>query len=237
LDARLRLFCFPFAGGGAGAFRSWAGALAPDIAVCAVQLPGRETRFREPPFTRLAPLVDTLAGALLPAFDRPFAFFGHSLGALIAFELTRALRRRNVTLPTRLIVAGRGGPHLPLHHSPMHLLPDRELRVQLRNLQGTPTAVLDNDELMQTILPMVRADFAVHETYVYGDEPPLTCPILALGGDADSFAPPTDMATWQEHTTGGFEMAVLPGGHFFLQEHAPQLLQQLRQCLESALPA
>jgi medium-chain acyl-[acyl-carrier-protein] hydrolase len=146
------------------------------------------------------------------------------------------LRRRRATLPARLIVAGRGAPHLPLRHAPMHALSDRELRSQLRDLRGTPEAVLDNDEIMQLILPTLRADFAVHETYVYRDEPPFACPILALVGDADTFAPPADVAGWREHTTAAFDMTVMPGGHFFLQEQGPPLLQRLRQYLESALP-
>ena len=123
---------------------------------------------------------------------------------------------------------------MPLRHAPLHAFPDRELRAELRRLQGTPDAVLDNDELMQMILPTLRADFAVHETYVCGDELPLACPILALGGDSDPFTPSADLEAWRVHTVASFEVSVLPGGHFYVHESRPLLLQLLARHLESA---
>jgi medium-chain acyl-[acyl-carrier-protein] hydrolase len=236
-DARLRLFCFPFAGGGATAFRPWAHELSPTIEVCPVQPPGRESRFREPAFASMTALVMALADALRTHFERPFAFYGYSMGAIVAFELARELRRRGTGLPTRLIVSGRGAPHLPSRHVQMHALSDDEFRAELRRLRGTPAAVLDNDELMQMVLPTLRADFTAHETYVLADGPPLDCPILAIGGADDDLAPPADLDAWREHTTARFETHILPGDHFFLQTHRPALLQLLARYLESVQPA
>jgi len=145
-EARLRLFCFPYAGGGASAYRSWAAPLPDEIEVCAIQLPGRENRLREPLFTRLAPLVETLAGALEPSFDIPFAFFGHSMGALIAFELARFIRRRSQITPVHFFASARLAPHVVDSASPAHRLPEATFVAQIRGLQGTSAAVLDDPE-------------------------------------------------------------------------------------------
>jgi medium-chain acyl-[acyl-carrier-protein] hydrolase len=235
--ARLRLFCLPFAGGGATMFRSWQDDLPLSIQVCPVQPPGRETRFREPAYSRMAPLVEALADTLHPHLGRPFAFFGHSLGALAAFELTRALRRRGDPSPERLIVSGHSAPHLPLRRKSMHALPEDEFRAELRRLNGTPAAVLDNDELMRALTPTLRADMAVAETYAPADEPPLDCPILAVGGAKDAIAPPPDLDAWRRYTRAAFELRLLPGDHFFLQSHRPLLLPLLTRYLESVQPA
>jgi medium-chain acyl-[acyl-carrier-protein] hydrolase len=232
-SARLRLFCYPFAGGGASAFRHWPDGLPRFVEVVPVQPPGRETRFREPAFTLMAPLVTALADALQPHHDRPYAIFGHSLGALVAFELVRELRRRGGRPPARLIVSGHGAPHLLGRHTPMHALPDDQFRAELRRLNGTPAAVLDNDELMSVLTPTLRADMAVGETYTPAAEPPLDCPILALGGEGDAYAPPPDLEAWREHTRAACEVHVLPGEHFFLQTHRTPLLKLLTQYLES----
>ncbi len=236
-DARLRLIALPFAGGAASAYRTWQDELPAWVEVCPVQLPGRETRFREPPFTRLAPLVGSLAEALTAYPDRPFALFGHSFGALIAFELARELRRQGLPRPQRLIVSGRGAPHLPPRHAPFHLLPDRQLLDELRRLNGTPAAVLDHDELVRLILPTLRADFTAHETYSHTDEPPLDVPILALGGVQDRLAPFADLDAWRQHTAAGFELRMLPGDHFFIQSQRTLVLQCLSRYLGAAEPA
>jgi medium-chain acyl-[acyl-carrier-protein] hydrolase len=235
--ARLRLFCLPFAGGGATVFRSWSQGLPPTVQVCAVQPPGRETRFREPAFTRMPPLVAALADALGPHLGRPFALFGHSLGALVSFELARELRRRGLRSPEGLIVSGHGAPHVPPRRRPIHALPDDEFRAELRHLNGTPAAVLENEELMRVLTPTLRADLAVAETYAPAPGPPLDCPMLALGGAQDTFTPLPDVDAWREHTRAAFDLRVLPGDHFFLLSHRPALLQLLSHHLESVHPA
>jgi medium-chain acyl-[acyl-carrier-protein] hydrolase len=229
--ARVRLICLPFAGGGASAFRSWPDSLPLTVDVCAVQPPGRETRFREPPYNRLRPLVTALADALAPLFDIPVALYGHSMGAMTAFELAREFRRRGGSKPARLIVTGRVAPHVPPRRRPLHTLPDAEFRTELKELSGTPAAVLESDELMRLYLPLLRADFAAHETYRYVEEPPLDCPILVVFGADDSLAPPDDLSGWRQHTNAGFESHVVPGGHFFLQTHAPLLQRMITQRL------
>jgi medium-chain acyl-[acyl-carrier-protein] hydrolase len=236
-SARLRLFCLPFAGGGAAVFRGWADGLPASVQVCAVQPPGRETRYREPAYDRLAPLIVALADALRPYLDRPYALFGHSMGAAVVFELARELRRRGERSPERLAVSGRGAPHLPPRHGPLHTLPEPEFRAELRRMRGTPAAVLDNDELMRVFLPTLRADFAAHGTYACTAEPPLDCPVLALGGVQDPLAPYADLDAWRQHTRSSFELRMLNGDHFFLQSQRPLVLQYLARFLEPAPPA
>ena len=148
-QARLRLFCFPYAGGGASIFRTWPDGLPADVEVCPVQLPGRGTRLMERPFTQLSPLVEALAQALLPLLDKPFAFFGHSLGALVSFELARHLRRQYGVHPVRLFVSACRAPQIPHRDRPIHTLPEAEFLAELRRLNGTPAEVLEHEELMR----------------------------------------------------------------------------------------
>jgi medium-chain acyl-[acyl-carrier-protein] hydrolase len=229
--ARWRLVCLPFAGGGAGAFRPWADGLPLTVDVCAVQPPGRETRFREPPFTDLRRYVAALADALAPLFDLPVTLYGHSMGALAAFELAREFRRRDGPGPARLVVSGRAAPHLPPRRKPLHILPDREFRAELKSLGGTPPAVIDNDDLMAALLPTLRADFTAHETYESMEELPLDCSILAVTGAEDTLAPAADVDEWRRHTRAAFDLRVLPGGHFFIQTQPPLFLELLNRFL------
>jgi medium-chain acyl-[acyl-carrier-protein] hydrolase len=232
--AEVRLFCFPYAGGGASAFRGWAERLPGLVEACPVQLPGRETRFREPAFTRLTALVEALAGALAPRLDRPFAFFGHSLGALVAFELSRRLRRERGVRPTRLFLSGCGAPQTRAPAPAIHALPAEEFREELRRLNGTPAAVLENDELLGLVLPTLRADFSLWETYAYLPGPPLACPITALGGLGDDAVGRRDLDAWREQTTGAFRLRMLPGDHFFLHSAQPLVAQAVAQELLEA---
>ncbi len=227
--AEVRLFCFPYAGGGASIFRDWSGRLPGHVEVCPVQLPGRETRFRESAFTHVSPLVTTLAESLRPKLNRPFAFFGHSLGALVAFELSRRLLQDYELQPTHLFVSGCEAPQTRSSGSTIHSLSSAEFREELRRLNGTPLAVLDNDELMELVLPTLRADFSLWETYAYTAGLSLACPIIALGGLGDDMLSRRDLDAWRELTTGPFRLRMLPGDHFFLHSAQPLLLQILAQ--------
>ncbi|MDZ7269879.1 MAG: thioesterase domain-containing protein [candidate division KSB1 bacterium] len=227
--AALRLFCFPYAGAGSIIFRSWPEQLPVSVETCLVELPGRGSRLREPLFTRLLPMIDAALPALLPYLDRPFAFFGHSMGALLSFELTRRLRRQADRLPSHLFVSGRAAPHLPDAMPALHKLPEAEFIAELRRLNGTPGEVLEHAELMQLLMPILRADFAVCETYVCEPGPPLACPITVFGGAEDPHVTRATLEPWREHTSAGFALHILPGDHFFLQSAAPMLLQIMRE--------
>ena len=224
--ATLRLFCFPYAGGSASLFRHWSDLLAPTIEVCPVELPGRGTRLAEPAFTRIAPLVSAAADGLLPILDRPFALFGHSMGALVAFELTRTLRRDYGLHPVRLVASAHRAPHLARVGPPTHTLPDREFTQKLRQLAGTPREILDHPELMALLQPILRADFAVCDTYTFVPDKPLSCPISAFGGLQDPLVTCPSIAAWRDQTAGAFAMRMVPGGHLFLQA-SPALLPML----------
>ncbi|OLP20315.1 putative thioesterase [Leptolyngbya sp. 'hensonii'] len=222
-QAKLRLFCFPYAGAGASVFRTWATQLPETIEVYAIQLPGRETRLREPLFTDLVPLVEALTPVLLPHFDRPFAFYGHSLGALISFSLSLQLRRSGQPLPQHLLVASRRAPQIPTQ-SPIHALPDPEFALALQRYDGTPEAVLQNAELMEIFLPILRADLMIHERYQHADEPPLDCPISAFGGVQDQEVSHPELAAWEFQTASSFKLRQFPGGHLFLKQEGAALL-------------
>lgn len=230
--ASLRLFCFPYAGGAAVTFRTWPDSLPRAIELCPVELPGRGKRIRSVPFTRLQLLVQAIAIAILPYLDKPFAFFGHSMGGLVSFELARLLRKNYGKIPVHLFISGYRAPQIPDPDPPIHDLPEPEFLEELRRLNGTPQAVLENTELMQMLLPAIRADFAVIETYAYTPESPLDCPITAFGGLQDREVSWDDLKAWQEQTNAAFSLHMLPGDHFFLQSAQPLLLQALSQELE-----
>jgi medium-chain acyl-[acyl-carrier-protein] hydrolase len=229
----VRLFCFPFAGGSASIYRLWSSELPEHVEVCAVQLPGRETRAKERLFTRLTPLVQALADGLSAAWTVPFAFYGHSLGARIAFELAREMRRRKAPAPAHLFVSGRRAPHIG-ESDPLHALNEAQLMVHLRALKGIPEAVLQEPELMAMFLPILRADFSVNEAEEYLSEPPLDCPISVFGGTEDPRCNRSQLDAWREHTQAAFSVDMLPGGHFFLQTARNRLLQLMSSTLRNS---
>jgi surfactin synthase thioesterase subunit len=233
--ARMRMFCFPYAGGGASAYRGWAGPLPPDVEVCPVQLPGREGRLREAPFENPEPLVQAMADALQPYLQgMPFVFFGHSMGAMLAFELARELRRRAQALPLHLFVSGRCAPQVP-EYEPIHALPEPEFIAKLRELNGTPEEVLQHMELMRLLIPVLRADFSVNETYVYKEEEPFDFGISAFGGLGDKEVSREEVAAWKEHTRGRFRLRMLPGDHFFIHGNRDMVLEALARDLMEVL--
>lgn len=224
--ARFRLFAFPYAGGGASVFRGWS-LHAPELETCAVQLPGREGRLGEVAFTHMNQLVPVLADALLPMLDRPYALFGHSIGAIQAFELACEFRRRGVRMPAACFVSGRPAPQTICTLPPVHHLSEREFLLRVRSLNGTPDEIIANAELMALLLPVLRADFELAWSYAYRERPPLTVPIVAFGGDADTDVAITDLHDWRSQTTVGFDARILPGGHFFLHEHAATIMDEI----------
>lgn len=230
-EPRLRLFCFPYAGGSASVFRGWSSQMPRDVEVCAIQLPGREDRFAEPPFAQLAALIDALAVAIRPYLGPAFLLFGHSMGALIAYELARRLRSEGRHGPVRLYVSAHRAPHLASRDPPIHHLPEREFVAELGRLNGTPADVLGNAELRELMLPMLRADFTLSETYVHASGELLECSILAFAGEDDDVVESHAMLPWKEHTRGTFALRTLPGDHFFLHSARELVLAALHEDL------
>lgn len=234
-EARIRLVCIPYAGGSASVFHGWPAELPPWVEVRALQLPGRANRLMEAPFVRLRPLIVTLARVLAPELRGPFALFGHSMGALISFELARELRRQGAPSPAELLVSGYRAPHLPDREPPIHHLPGAEFVEELRLLAGTPGEVLQNPELRQLLLPALRADFAMCETYEHAPADPLECPIVAFGGQYDEKVSGDELSGWRDHTRAAFRLRMLPGDHFFLHSARAALLQDIARELNRAL--
>jgi medium-chain acyl-[acyl-carrier-protein] hydrolase len=236
LDARLRLFAIPFAGGNASVFQSWPSLLPEDVEVCAVQFPGRQQRASEPRFTRMPLAVQALETGIAPLRDLPFVIFGNCTGSLAAFELARRLRARAAVEPLALIVSCCRAPQLPDRDAPIHALPDEELLAELNRLGGTPPAIIEHPELRALLLPTLRADFELAETYAYREGPPLGCPIFAFGGTDDRIVAPEELAAWRDQTTGPFSMTMLEGGHYLIETARAELLARVSAVIDG-LPA
>ncbi len=222
-EARLRLFCLPFAGGGAISYREWPAEVPAEIEVIPVQLPGRERRLREPSFTRMDPLIDALSAAMAPYLDKPFAIFGHSMGAAIGYEWARLLKREQGLAPEKLLVSARRAPHLSSEDK-HYLLPDQEFISHLREMNGTPSEVLENPELMQLLLPLLRADFELNDTHEPLLQPLLDCPVTVYGGLEDAEVSRDDLTAWVDVTTGGYKLRMFAGDHFYLHDGRDSLI-------------
>jgi medium-chain acyl-[acyl-carrier-protein] hydrolase len=235
--AMVRLFCFPYAGAGTTVYHGWADLLPPGVEVILVRLPGREARIKEPPFTSMKALVQALAPLLAPRLEGPFAFFGHSMGGLLAFETARELRRRYGLQPAHLLVSGRHAPHIQHTDPPIHALP-QELFVRelVQRYNGIQRAVLEEPELLRLYLPCLRGDFSVLETYAYVPEPPLDCPISTFGGWEDARARPEELEGWRQHTAAGFSRQMFPGGHFYLNDKGGSREALLEALSEQLIP-
>jgi medium-chain acyl-[acyl-carrier-protein] hydrolase len=207
--------------------------LSPAVEVYPVHLPGRGARMRETPFEDLHGLVDAFLPVMAEHLDRPFAFFGHSMGGAIAFEVSRRLRRAYGVEPLRLFISGRRAPHLHRPERPIYDLPEPEFKEELRRLDGTPAEVLKDPEIMEIILPLLRADIRVSQTYTCESRPSLTCPLTVYGGADDTHDDPASLEAWREHTAGPFEMRIFDGGHFFINTAQQHLLRALEGALLS----
>lgn len=233
----LRLFCFPYGGGGVNVFRHWAEALPRFVEVCSVELPGHDSLIGQPPLLEFPRLICALESAIKQHLDLPFVFFGHSLGALVGFELARQLRRQECPRPSVLVVSGHPAPHVPSNRPTLHNLPREAFIEAVRQLQGTPIEVLQHVELMNLVIPPLRADFQLHEAYEYVDEDPLDMPVVAFAGKDDPEAKPLKVASWRRHTTSHFAMHLFSGGHFFLKTGELDVLRKLGEILALLLTA
>lgn len=219
-QAALCLFCFPYAGGSANVYRPWQRYMPANIDMCLVHLPGRGRRIGEQPFNCMKTLVSTLADQIPQKPEYAYAFYGHSMGAVIGFELARELRMRYGTEPAALFLSGRRAPHVPRVYPVSFDLPEDQFIAELRRLNGTPEGVLADPRLLDLFLPLLRADFQVIEAYEYEIQRRLSCPITAYGSLHDVAASIQEMQVWQEHTVAEFQMRLFPGGHFFIQEES-----------------
>lgn len=228
--ATLRLVCFPHATGSAPFYRTWAVDLPAGVEVLAVQYPGRLDRIGEPPVTAMDVLAGMVADVLAPRRDLPLALFGHSMGAAVAYEVARRLERRGGPLE-QLFVSGRPAPS---RHRPgsKHLGSDDELWDELRRLNGTDQEALDNRQLKAALMPTLRSDYRLIETYRPTGGAPLRTPISALVGDVDPEAAVDDVAAWAEHTAGRFGLTVFDGDHFYLVPHHAKVLAEVSRTLD-----
>jgi surfactin synthase thioesterase subunit len=227
---QLHLFCFPYGGAGASGYRAWAPFLPPGVVIVPVNFPGRESRFREAPLTRLDPLLADLM-ATPGLTSGPCAFFGHSLGALVAFELARELRRQGKPAPVLLAVSAYPAPQVHRDRPHVAHLPHDDFVATLREHFDVSAAILNDPILAEMALPVLRADLAIVESYAYRPEAPLEIPLLAFGGLSDPEASEEQIRAWQAQSTRPVRVRMLPGGHFFVNEQRQAILDEITQAL------
>lgn len=234
-QAALRLFCFPYGGGGAAAFRTWQDLLPSTIEVCPVQIPGREERLNEPCATRLVSLVETIAESLSTFLDKPFAFFGHSLGAMMAFQLARQLRKEQLAQPLHLFVSGRRAPHIPDSGPRLYDLPTPEFVEALRQRNYVRPEILERTRLLELVAPILRADYEMVQTYSYEPDAPFDFPITAFGGTEDFDESGENLEAWRNQTRAAFTLHLFPGDHFFVNSSQAALLEAIAGHLQTHL--
>ena len=234
MSPSITVFCFPHAGGGASSYRNWGAAFTPAIAVKVLQLPGREYRFNEAPIALLADAVTDLQRQVLSEANGPFAFFGHSMGALLAYELSHRLRVLGKPEPLHLFVSACRAPQLTQVDEPFSTLPNAAFVSELsRRYGGIPAQILADAEFLAAILPAIRADFTILHAYERAERPPLACPITAFGGLDDPIVRPDALEGWREQTAGTFELELFEGDHFYLQAQRAPLAASIAASLES----
>lgn len=222
---QFRIFCFPYAGGGPSVFRNWKTLLPPQAGGFSLHYPGRESRFSEPFIQDFSTLVSYATQAIEPFAEEAFVLFGHSLGALLAFETARKLEQQG-HIPKLLIVSGRQCPTTPSKRKPISHLPEQDFLQEMATYNGTPAQVLANQELMELLSPMIRADFYLAEHYKFQENGRLlSCPILALASRQDTWISPEAVASWSKFTKGGFDSKWFEGDHFYLNHQSEVLIQ------------
>lgn len=229
-QARVRLLCLPHGGGAASAFRRWSTLLPPTVEVWAAQPPGRETRFSDPLLRRVEPWVEALREAFREALDLPYAVFGHSLGAIIGYELSRRMEAAGLPAPVHFFASGREPPD-QLQQQLTYQLPEAAFLEQVKALEGTPPELFAQRELLALLLPILRADFEAYETYAHRPGPPLSCPLTALGGRDDRTVSVAQLEAWAPFSQRFAGAVVFPGGHFFLQSEEASVTRLIQERL------
>ncbi len=215
-NAHFRIFCFPYAGGSAAIYRVWSADFPTEVEICAVEIPGR-IQLRTPAANNIEELVDAIFPNIVELLDKPFAFFGHSFGSIIAYEVTKRLQRENKNLPVHLWVSSRRAPQLPLESEPTHVLEDEKfIEIIQRQYGAIPKMVLDEKELVKILLPILKSDIKLNEIYVAELNPILTVPLTVLYGAQDHSISRESLEKWCETTSGVCEVDVFAGGHFFI---------------------
>jgi len=228
-DATIRLFCFHHSGGGASAYYPWADYLLPKIEMIAIQLPGRESRFTEPLNNNLRDITAKLSDGFAIYKDKPFFVFGHSLGALISFEFIKSIHQLYSLSPRHMIVSATKAPHLPFRMKHLSQLDDKALKEELKNYNGIDERILNNDELLDLFLPIIKNDFSIYEHYNFLESMSIPCDILAISGDQDQTVSPKEILAWAQYTEGKFEHISFPGKHFFIKDHQKKILEMINQ--------
>ncbi|MDR7304659.1 thioesterase II family protein [Haloactinomyces albus] len=231
-QARIRLFCYPHAGGAASAFQTWQQSMPETVEVCPVQPPGRWARYHESPFRRVEPAAASFVEAIESLSDLPFVFFGHSLGALVMFEATRLLEAGGGQRPRACVVGARGAPHVDAGRPARGIVADDECLLAWVTERYGQIPGFDDPGVRELFLPVLRADLEAFAHYAFAPAPPLATPLFAFSGDADKAVRAEDLNAWREHTTGSFEATVLPGDHFFVHDQRSGFLARLAELLE-----
>lgn len=217
VDAGVRLFCVPYAGAGASLYRSWSPIMPSSIQICPVQMPGREEKLGEQCMTSIDVLVGSLMEALPPYLDRPYAFFGHSMGAKIVFELCRATLQAGYAPPEFLAVSACRAPHMP-EPAPIHNLPEEDFLDGLKRYSADVTFLRENAELLEILMPLLRSDFLMDETYVFHGERALPVHVEAFYGTDDTEATLAEVSEWKSYTSESFSLTAVDGGHLFIRD-------------------
>lgn len=233
IKPRLRIFCFPYAGGSATAFHPWGNIMPADVEVCAIQLPGRGMRFKEPNITSMPDLIEQLDDVMTPHLDGcPYVMFGHSMGTGILFEYMQLIRNKAVRQPVHLFFSGRRAPQIPDGDETFHTMSDEKLLDELKRYDGTPVEVMEHPELMQLFLPVIRSDFQLLETWMPTQADPFDIPMTVYGGEDDHRASRQMLEAWKEQTVSDFSLKMFPGGHFYLSTHQELFMRDFVSRLE-----
>jgi surfactin synthase thioesterase subunit len=221
-----RLICLPYAGGSAATYVPWSRLIPADVELIAVQPPGRGSRMAQAPHSQMEPLVTELMSVFAQVTDRPYVLFGHSLGSRVGFEVILECQRRGLPLPAHFIASGSRAPYLPKRELPIHDLPDAQFVEALRDLAGTPEEVLNNSELMQWLLPLLRADFRIADQH-RAARTAIACPLTVLAGTEDETIPAQDIEAWRDLAAGECDIQWVSGGHFFVERNREWVLERV----------
>lgn len=232
----LSIICFPYAGGGAAIYSDWAKLLPDQIELIAVQPPGRANRLFEPSYSNMNNLVGDLLGHIQTKIDRPYIFFGHSLGSKIAFELLVKFQEKGIRLPEHFVISGCSPPHLPANKNPIFTYSDNEFIAELSKLNGTPDEILQNKELISLYLPLLRNEFKLAYEYYYKGACTINCPVSVFGGEDDKDIPEADLKSWGDFFSDLRNIHIFPGGHFFINTHRTLVLEKVNNIIAEILP-